>query len=96
MSLLSCGNDVARHPRTQLAFLTAFSMWAENLCRWSMVTPRSFSEVTVSNSECFHWHCSGGTCFVGSNIRSAEHGIYLEGTSFVSSLPIPEALSAFL
>ena len=43
--------------------------------------------------ECFHCHCSCGKCSVGSNVRGAEHGIYLDGNSFASSLTITEALS---
>ena len=34
-----------------------------------------------------------GKCSAGSTVRVAEHGIYLDGNSFASSLTIPETLS---
>ena len=36
---------------------------------------------------------SYGKCSAGSTVRGTEHGIYLDGNSFASSLTIPEALS---
>ena len=38
-----------------------------------------FQKLPHLTCECRPWHCSCGTCSVGSNVRGAEPGIYLDG-----------------
>ena len=90
-SLLRCRNVLARHPKTRLAFLTAFSMWSENLS--CLLLQGLFQKLPHLTCECCPWHCSCGKCSVGSTVRGVDHGIYLDGNLFASSLTIPEALS---
>ena len=88
MSLLRCRNVLARHPRTWLAFLIAFTMWSDNLSFSQWLLQGLFQKLPHLTCECCPWHCSWG-----STARDAERGIYLDGNSLASSFTIPEALS---
>ena len=74
MSLLRSRNVLDRHPKTSVV-----GQW---------LLQGLFQKLLHLTCECCHWYCSCGYCSVASNVRGAEHGIYLDGNSFASSLTI--------